>query len=341
MQWHGPLSVFSPFFFTFCEVFLGLRRCKTIRHYTSVSRFTRPYLQIIWFPAVLQIWQSHRLYHIYCKWWSDAVETLSWVSLVWRPWEEQFFLHTVDSFRFQNKIHIKNRHISPSVQTQLAYTTLVPLVTGALLMNGGKLNWENTAYVFVWFCDAPWLRVRKCHIGDDSVGATTFSSWWGKLEKKLASSPCCFTFRHPVKLGLCQNHQSLLPGVCVCLCLCMCSVRSSLFFFLPSILSVCPSHTVIKSPSLFTHTHTHTPSLYLCSPSLPACLPLFFFFFFPASRSPCPWLYDREKCVYKTHSLTDQTTQMNQKTLARGESGRKEGRKRRRQKESRGCVEAL
>lgn len=276
------------------------------------------------------------------------METLSWVSLVWRPWEEQFFLHTVDSFRFQNKIHIKNRHISPSVQTQLAYSTLVPLVTGALLMNGGKLSvlTRRTGKTLRTSSSV----VRRSLTPSQEVSHRRRQCWSNNLLfvmrenwKKTRLFSLLLHISSPCEAWLVPKPSVPAPWcVCVCLCLCMCSVRSShFFFFLPSILSVCPSHTVIKSPSLFTHTHTHTLSLYLCSPSLPACLPLFFFFFFPASRSPCPWLYDREKCVYKTHSLTDQTTQMNQKTLARGESGRKEGRKRRRQKESRGCVEAL
>lgn len=42
-------------------------------------------------------------------------------------------------------------------------------------------------------------------------------------------------------------------------------------------------------------------------------LSLAFFFFLCASSSLCPWLYDREKCVYKTHSLTDQTVRTNQR----------------------------
>lgn len=89
----------------------------------------------------------------------------------------------------------------------------------------------------------------------------------------------------------------------LCVCVCMsCHSLQQVIFEAPSLqfLSVFPSHLLIKRPS---------PSL---SPLSLHCLSRAFFFLC-ASCSRCLWLYDREKCVYKTHSLTDQTIQTNQR----------------------------
>lgn len=95
--------------------------------------------------------------------------------------------------------------------------------------------------------------------------------------KKLASSPCCFTFRHPVKLGLCQNHQSLLPGVCVCVSVCVyvCALYAvAIFFFYPqSYQSVHLIQSLNLPLFLHIHTRTHTHTLSLSMFSLPPCLP--------------------------------------------------------------------
>lgn len=104
---------------------------------------------------------------------------------------------------------------------------------------------------------------------------------------------------------MCPN---LRRSVCVCVCarvsLCAymsCHSLQQVIFEAPSLqfLSVFPSHLLIKRPS---------PSLSSSFSTLSRA-----FFFLCASCSRCLWLYDREKCVYKTHSLTDQTIQTNQR----------------------------
>lgn len=92
--------------------------------------------------------------------------------------------------------------------------------------------------------------------------------------------------------------------MCVCESVCTsCHSLQRVIFEAPSLqsLSVFPSHLLIKRPS---------PSLSFSLSTLSLSRAAFFLC---ASCSRCLWLYDREKCVYKTHSLTDQTIQTNQR----------------------------
>ena len=202
---------------------------------------------------------------------------------------------------------------------------------------------------------SPWLYmgspVRKCHIGERSVAVSPPSAWWGKLNN-FAFSRCCFTFHQPLWCFTCA--KPITPGSLVCMYVCVYKCVSVfvvvffLFFFVlcsskphlrlhPCIFcqSIFPSCSLIKllpPPTQHTHahtqrhalslSHTHTHTIALLSLSLS-------FFFLRASRSPCPWLYDREKCVYKTRSLADQTIRPNQR-LWRERQRRSEGRDRER-----------
>lgn len=145
-----------------------------------------------------------------------------------------------------------------------------------------------------------------------------------RKSESLSLSPyCCFTFRQPLWSFTCAKTITL-GSQWVCVCVRVYTVYSHIWDPIRAF-SVSLSLHLARSLNV-PHKHTYS---YTLPDSLPVSLSSFsfFFFFLRASRSPCPWLYDREKCVYKTRSLADQTVRTNQR-LWREERERERQRRR-------------
>lgn len=189
--------------------------------------------------------------------------------------------------------------------------------------------------LLLWLCTC--AAVRKCHIGAHRVAVSPPAA------RRAQPTNFFFSPHHPLVVAshfvnLCdavlvqkKKNQSGLWWLCLCVCarvkllecLCCFVLRVSILAFsvspsshLPFSLSPPPPKKKIGTQR---NTHRHT--------TLPPSLTLLSFFFLRASRSPCPWLCDREKCVYKTRSLADQTARTNQR-LWRERQRRSEGRDR-------------